>query len=272
MSIGELSSKQLKLYIGQHHEKEFVLVDVRQPEEYQNGHIPGALLKPLPELVQTLDSLPNDKELVFYCHSGGRSSAAATMMEEEDLTNRNIYNLQGGIMAWDGHMAPDFPSICVFEGQSTVQMLKTAMNLEKGAQRFYTHVREIYGLEDWSDVFAQLAMAEMAHAKAVYRFWKKEIQDDIEPFDSLYKTITGDILEGGISMQEALTMLMPTNTHSGMRILETALKIEVSAFDLYRSLANQLPDKAASQTFMTIAQAEKGHMRELINAISKCPA
>ena len=77
MGIIEMTPEQLRQFIQHRHEKEFALIDVRQPGEYQQGHIPGARLIPLLELIRTMETLPRDKELIFYCRTGGRSMAAA---------------------------------------------------------------------------------------------------------------------------------------------------------------------------------------------------
>jgi rhodanese-related sulfurtransferase len=49
MSIHEINPEELRRYIKNHNEKEYLLVDVRQPDEYEEGHIPGARLLPLPD-------------------------------------------------------------------------------------------------------------------------------------------------------------------------------------------------------------------------------
>ncbi len=61
-----LSSEQLRAYLDSHDEEEYVLVDVRQPEEYRRGHIPGARLLPLAELGARLPELPTDRDIIFY--------------------------------------------------------------------------------------------------------------------------------------------------------------------------------------------------------------
>ena len=84
MGIKEFTPKALRRFILDHHENEYALIDVRQPGEYEQGHIPGSRLLPLPELVQTMETLPVDRQLIFYCHSGARSMAAASMVAEEE--------------------------------------------------------------------------------------------------------------------------------------------------------------------------------------------
>ncbi|MFZ1982865.1 MAG: rhodanese-like domain-containing protein, partial [Desulfatitalea sp.] len=184
MSLKPISAEQLRDYSQKHHENAYLLVDVRQPEEYRRGHIPGAHLLPLPELVQSMGQLPSDKELIFYCHSGGRSMAAAAMTEEEGFAG-TIYNLTGGMLAWDGGRVADMPRVNLFAGQTPVEMFRTAMNLEKGAQIFYESVGQGHSGHIWAQTFAGLALAEVAHAKVVYGFWR-EAQQDPAPFEALY--------------------------------------------------------------------------------------
>lgn len=74
----------------------FVL-DVRQPEEYQSGHIAGAKLIPLSQLGSRLHELPRDREIVCVCRSGSRSSAATRQLQASGYT---CYNLSGGMIAW----------------------------------------------------------------------------------------------------------------------------------------------------------------------------
>ena len=55
-----------------------------------------------------------------------------------------------------------------------------------------------------------------------------------------------------------------------MNLIELALDIEYSAFDLYRSMADRTDEQKAKRAFLVIAQAEKGHMRALTQAIEFC--
>ena len=53
-------------------ERTYQLIDVRQPHEYAEGHIPGAQLIPLPEIEDRLDELDPNVDLILYCRTGGR--------------------------------------------------------------------------------------------------------------------------------------------------------------------------------------------------------
>ena len=79
-------------------ENGIILVDVRRDDEVARGVIAGALHIPLHLIPVKLEQLGGDAPLVFYCHSGMRSAQAAAFMVSHG--RKNIYNLQGGILAW----------------------------------------------------------------------------------------------------------------------------------------------------------------------------
>jgi len=74
----------------------FVL-DVRQPEEFRAGHIAGATLVPLGKLEQSLNKLPQDREILCVCQSGSRSSAAVRQLTSAGYT---AINLSRGMSGW----------------------------------------------------------------------------------------------------------------------------------------------------------------------------
>ena len=81
-------------------DKEFIIIDVRTKEEYDNGHIPGAKLVPVQILPMKLDELDvyKDKPVLVYCASGGRSPRAVDTLANNDF--KNIYHLSRGISSW----------------------------------------------------------------------------------------------------------------------------------------------------------------------------
>jgi rhodanese-related sulfurtransferase len=74
-----------------------VVVDVRQPDEYTDGHVPGARLVPLNEVPDALDQFPRDVDVLLICRSGGRSMAAAEFLDQQGLS---VVNVAGGTLAW----------------------------------------------------------------------------------------------------------------------------------------------------------------------------
>lgn len=73
------------------------LLDVRQPDEYRQGHISGAALIPLGELPRRTSELPRDREIICVCHSGNRSSAATRHLISAGF---QAINLSGGMINW----------------------------------------------------------------------------------------------------------------------------------------------------------------------------
>lgn len=83
-----------------------ILVDVRQPDEYAEGHIEGAINIDVnnADFVETaLKRLPKDKIIAVYCRSGKRSALASGILSK---LGYEILNLDGGIMAWIDNKMP----------------------------------------------------------------------------------------------------------------------------------------------------------------------
>lgn len=92
--------------------KPFLLLDVRQPEEYNQGHIQSAVLLPLDNLPQHFKELPKKKKIVVYCRSGKRSAQAVSFLRTHGYTN--AISLSGGYMEWldSQHLRKKKQSVC----------------------------------------------------------------------------------------------------------------------------------------------------------------
>jgi len=73
------------------------ILDVRQPEEFREGHIAGAKLIPLGELGRRINELPKDRDILCVCASGSRSSVATRSLSSAGY---QAINLRGGMMSW----------------------------------------------------------------------------------------------------------------------------------------------------------------------------
>jgi rhodanese-related sulfurtransferase len=74
-----------------------VVVDVRQPDEYLGGHVPGAVLIPLNDVPERFGELPTDREVLVVCRSGGRSYVASEFLVANGV---QAVNVAGGTLAW----------------------------------------------------------------------------------------------------------------------------------------------------------------------------
>jgi adenylyltransferase/sulfurtransferase len=84
----------------------FVLIDVREPHEYQICRIPYAKLIPLGQLPQRVNELDRDIEIVAHCKSGMRSAKAVDLLKKAGFRARNM---KGGILAWSDKVDPAVP-------------------------------------------------------------------------------------------------------------------------------------------------------------------
>jgi rhodanese-related sulfurtransferase len=82
---------------------EAVVVDVREPNEYDSGHVPGAVLMPLAMVPLKHSELPRSETIYLICQTGGRSFTAATWLAQQGYDVRNV---AGGTSDW---IANGFP-------------------------------------------------------------------------------------------------------------------------------------------------------------------
>ena len=85
----------------------FVLIDVREPHEFQICRIPGSTLVPLRELPKRMHELNSAHEIVVYCRSGQRSARVVELLIKAGF--HKIHNLKGGILAWSDQVDPSVP-------------------------------------------------------------------------------------------------------------------------------------------------------------------
>jgi len=108
--IPEMTVTELKKLIDSG-AKDFVLLDVRNPNEYQICQIPGSVLVPLPDIEQgagvaKVKELLNGHRLIAHCKMGGRSAKALGILKEAGIEGINV---KGGITAWSEEVDPSVP-------------------------------------------------------------------------------------------------------------------------------------------------------------------
>jgi len=270
LEFENLTAAEFDEYLKNRKETDYLVIDVRQESEYERGHIPGAKLMPLAEVELKLYSLPADRDLVFYCHNGGRSQWAAALAGEGGVSKKKVYALMGGLLAWEGTTLLGYPKVAIFDrDQELEKLLAAAMNLEKGAWRFYRYAREKFNDHPVSGLLEQISIAEKEHAALIYRFCRKFAAGPAH-FEHFYQHLPGDILEGGLGFDDACRRLQTAPEPVVKGIIDLALSIEFTAYDLYRVMAERTGNSEAREAFLAIAQAEKGHMRALARAIGQC--
>ena len=102
VSGNDITVEELKARLD-HGEKPLIL-DVRNPEEYQIARIPGSRLLPLPELPTRWKELDPSQEMIVHCKSGMRSAKAVAFLKSQGFSK--LKNLKGGILAWSERVDP----------------------------------------------------------------------------------------------------------------------------------------------------------------------
>jgi sulfur-carrier protein adenylyltransferase/sulfurtransferase len=110
MEISEMTVKELKELLDSG-AKDFVLVDVRNPNEYEIAKIPGSVLIPLPDIengdgVAKVKEVLNGHRLIAHCKMGGRSAKALAILKEAGIEGTNV---KGGINAWSQEIDASVP-------------------------------------------------------------------------------------------------------------------------------------------------------------------
>ncbi|WP_016952100.1 molybdopterin-synthase adenylyltransferase MoeB [Anabaena sp. PCC 7108] len=110
MEIQEMTVTELKALIDSG-AKDFVLVDVRNPHEYEIAKIPGSVLIPLPDIetgdgVAKVKEILNGHRLIAHCKMGGRSAKALGILKEAGIVGTNV---KGGINAWSQEVDSSVP-------------------------------------------------------------------------------------------------------------------------------------------------------------------
>lgn len=260
------TADEVREYIDTHGRDEFTLLDVRQPEEYEQWHIPGALHIPLAELNSRLDHIDSSKPVIVYCRSGNRSAAATGVLLGAGFGE--VYNMSGGMLAWKGFVAQYAPAgghVVFPDGATFDEIVSLALGLEKCTGEFYTKIIDTLDDAVAADFFRKLVHAEEAHVRSLKETYRlisgKDYDADVE---------NGDIMEGGVNLREALDW---ASAQTPADILEFSMALEINACDLYTTMARMAGVAASRRFFTALADEEWRHLKlmaELLDDYKRC--
>jgi len=111
MEIKEITVRELKEIIDSPEFANYLLIDVRNPNEYDIAKIPGSVLIPLPDIesgqgVEKVKQLLNGHQLIAHCKMGGRSAKALAILAQNGVDGLNV---KGGINAWSQEIDQSIP-------------------------------------------------------------------------------------------------------------------------------------------------------------------
>ena len=266
--VKSMNVDEAKKFIAEHPEGAYTLLDVRQPGEYEGEHIPGAKLLPLPALKDGLRQLDSQKPVLVYCAVGGRSLAAAQLLSGFGF--QEVYNLQGGIKAWQGLKAvgPRELNLELVGGDETpAEMIALAYGMEMGLGIVYRDMIERSDDHELRSLLSKLADIETRHKKRLLELLA-EIDSPIPDTDAYEADLRPSILEGGLGLDD----FMQENEsffRSVQGVLELAMMIETQALDLYLRFAEKSTHNLTKTALFAIANEEKAHLGSLGNLLEK---
>jgi rhodanese-related sulfurtransferase/rubrerythrin len=266
--VKSIDSEEAKTFMAERKASAYTLLDVRQPKEYEDEHIPGAKLIPLPGLKEELSELDKHKPVIAYCAIGGRSLAAAQLLS--GLGFKEIYNLKGGIKAWQGGKAagPRELNLELVRGDETpAEMIALAYGMEMGLGIVYREMTERSDDPELQRLLTKLADIENQHKKRLLEILA-EIDSPIADTDAYEADIRPSILEGGFGLND----FMKENESffgSVQGVLDLAMMLETQALDLYLRFAEKSTDERTKAALFNIADEEKAHLRSLGDLMDK---
>ncbi len=104
----QINPTELRTWLDDPRRDKPLLLDVREPWEYEKARIEGSRLVPMRELPARVAEIGEDKEVVAICHHGGRSMQVAMFLERQGF--KRVHNLLGGIDAWSRTVDPSVPT------------------------------------------------------------------------------------------------------------------------------------------------------------------
>lgn len=102
--IRQLDAAELQDILEQAKEGKIKLIDVREPHEYNAGHIPGVPLIPMNDIPGKMSELNKEDEYVFICRSGNRSHQVSRYLKMNGFDK--VTNFYGGMLSWSGPTKP----------------------------------------------------------------------------------------------------------------------------------------------------------------------
>jgi rhodanese-related sulfurtransferase/rubrerythrin len=258
-SAPSMNGEQARAYMTRHPSGTFTLLDVRQPKEYREEHIPGASLVPLPQLSERMSEVPKDRPTIVYCAIGGRSEVAARFLASRGYGE--VYNLSGGIRGWRGETVakPVGWHLPLLESNSGAEQLaRLARQMEDGLGRLYADFAERAGDEKVAAVLSDLASWEAGHEKRVVELAARA--------GVLENAVKGEaatrVIEGGFDL-DAFVADNAAQLQSRRGILELAMMVEAHSLDLYLLFSQAVVDDKSKGLLNALADEEKGHLARL---------
>lgn len=193
---------------------------------------------------------------------GGRSRVAAQLLSGQGF--EEVYNLQGGIKAWQGLEAtgPKELNLDLVRGDETpVEIVMLAYDMEDSLQTYYKEMHQRSEDQEVRQLFLKLANIEDQHKRTILEL-KAKIKAAEKSIEISKEDAGKVVLEGGFDMAEFMEQNEPV-LKTVPNVIDLAMMLETQALDLYLRFAAKSTNAETKEVLFKIAQEEKAHLAAL---------
>lgn len=193
---------------------------------------------------------------------GGRSRAAAQFLAGQGF--EEVYNLKGGIAAWQGLKAfgpAEMGMIPLRGNESPQEVIVLAYGMEQGLADFYARVLGLAQDSEVQKVLGKLVQIEEKHKDKLFALYQS-LEPATHERAVFEQRIVSDVMEGGFTGEEFLEQNRPL-LGTVENLLGLAMMLEAQALDLYTRYAQKVEDVQSRSVLHDIAEEEKGHLATL---------
>lgn len=193
---------------------------------------------------------------------GGRSRAAAQFLAGQGF--EEVYNLKGGIAAWQGLQAfgPAEMGMINLKGTETPQeVIVLAYAMEQGLADFYSRVSAMTQDQELVDLLGKLTGFEIKHKDRLFALYQS-LEPATQERALFEERIVPGVMEGGFTGDEFLEKNKPL-LNAVQDLLSLAMMLEAQALDLYTRYSQKIQDSRSRSVLHEIAEEEKVHLAAL---------
>jgi rubrerythrin len=181
-----------------------------------------------------------------------------------------VYNLQGGLNAWQGSKAagpPEMGMLYLSGKESPLQVIALAYGMEEATRAFYARAAAETASDELKDLLTKMAAIEEKHKQRLFDL-RKSLDPAAVDRQAFEDSTRSEVMEGGLDPEDFYQRLKPV-LNSTPDVLNIAMMLEAQGLDLYLRYAREISAEDSQKIFYEIAEEEKGHLNRLAELLEK---
>ena len=177
---------------------------------------------------------------------------------------KEVYNLKGGIAAWQGQAAAgseEIGMLLITGDESPQDIVRLAYGLEEGLQKFYAASSRRALDPEVIKVLGRLAEIEVRHKQKLFDLYQT-IESSKPTIESFEAQVSSELTEGGFDPDKLVESSLPTLKNAA-DVINFAMMLEAQGMDLYMRYANKSRDPHVKDILFQMAEDEKAHLKRL---------